>query len=636
MQPAKLGALEKHVRVRDRAGFRAQIIRTNKYAFMEDLGFTLPHRNVVRESTETSVDRRTRQRRHIGGKEVQFLTAHRQCVWIHERHLLQSDMEYELQHSQLPFFVLSVVRVERNEAGTDLMVTLELQSELSTFSPYTVTHTLAGWKQDLTREIGAWVELVASRRDGAVLPVQAPVALGTTVNSVSRSQEQVEWRSLATRVAAPATTQSDPTLVIHLLPGVEHRGFLAGAVGMRYAHGGEMWASRVQLAPQLAHPEVGQKSLLPRTLAPLADSVQVLFVAVHTDGDGLVLTWAKDYALDCGLVGDMVRPCEAHTGDSMARLLQELIGARKGLSIVLLCCGVSEVELRHLTRLCRKVECCVVLPGAARVEYLSPFDPTLREFSSLADAWTRVAVQLGGPIPPVAALEMSREILQATSLRAQPPLFLAPNGARRVLSAAAKAAAYELADLTSEPAKLLPELSGVLREAHTEAEAPGPAAAQSGEEQRSTNYGKVRKQSSRRAKRHGGGNPGVTHTAQLSAVQMGSADLLPRLHPSVQAHLGAKQLAVLTAQVAGTDGRRTLLFACQGMDGSDHDAYRKRTVNYGRDLQAVGAQLLHVSSADAAQLEQVLRSSSVGFNAPLVVSVRKVFMLGALGGSASA
>jgi hypothetical protein len=51
MQPAKLGALEKHVRVRDRAGFRAQIIRTNKYAFMEDLGFTLPHRNVVREST---------------------------------------------------------------------------------------------------------------------------------------------------------------------------------------------------------------------------------------------------------------------------------------------------------------------------------------------------------------------------------------------------------------------------------------------------------------------------------------------------------------------------------------------------------------------------------------------------------
>jgi hypothetical protein len=204
-----------------------------------------------------------------------------------------------------------------------------------------------------------------------------------------------------------------------------------------------------------------------------------------------------------------------------------------------------------------------------------------------------------------------------------------------VLSAAAKAAAYELADLTSEPAKLLPELSGVLREAHTEAEAPGPAAAQSGEEQR-TNYGKVRKQSSRRAKRHGGGNPGVTHKAQLSVVQMGSAELLPRLHQSVQAHLAAKQLAVLTAEVAGTDGRRTLLFACQGMDGSDYEAYRKRTVNYGRDLQAVGAQLLHVSSADAAQLEQVLRSSSVGFNAPLVVSVRKVFMLGALGGSASA
>jgi len=63
------------------------------------------------------------------------------------------------------------------------------------------------------------------------------------------------------------------------------------------------------------------------------------------------------------------------------------------------------------------------------------------------------------------------------------------------------------------------------------------------------------------------------------------------------------------------------------MDGRDHEAYRKRTVNYGRVLQAVGAQLLHVSSADAAQLEQVLHSSSVEFNAPLVVSVRKVFIL---------
>ena len=298
---------------------------------------------------------------------------------------------------------------------------------------------------------------------------------------------------------------------------------------------------------------------------------------------------------------------------------------------------MSEVELHHLTRLCRKVECCVVLPGATRVEYLSPFDPTWREFSSLADAWTRVAVQLGGPIPPVAALEMSREILQATSLRAQPPLFLAPNGARHVLSAAAKAAAYELAELTSEPAKLLSELSGEHRELRTEVnhKLPGSAGAQSKLGEERTSYGKVRKQPFG-AKRHGGGNPGVTHKAQLSAVQMGSAELLPRLHPSVQAHLGAKQLAVLTAQVAGTDGRRTLLFACQGMDGSDYDAYRKRTVNYGRDLQAVGAQLLHVSSADAAQLEQVLRSSSVGFNAPLVVSVRKVFMLGALRGSASA
>jgi hypothetical protein len=70
MQPAKLNALEKHVRVRDRADFRAQIIRTNKYAFVEHLGFTLPARNVARESTETSIDRMTRQRRHIGGKEV--------------------------------------------------------------------------------------------------------------------------------------------------------------------------------------------------------------------------------------------------------------------------------------------------------------------------------------------------------------------------------------------------------------------------------------------------------------------------------------------------------------------------------------------------------------------------------------
>jgi len=84
---------------------------------------------------------------------------------------------------------------------------------------------------------------------------------------------------------------------------------------------------------------------------------------------------------------------------------------------VLLCCGLSEPELCHLERLCGKTDCFLVLPGAPTVEYTSPLDLTLREFSNLVDAYTRVAVQLDGLIPANVGLQMAREPPRASGTR---------------------------------------------------------------------------------------------------------------------------------------------------------------------------------------------------------------------------
>ena len=616
---------------------RATLEAGGKYDFLKDLGFTLPIRGtVVRESSETYVCARTGARQLVGGKDVRFVNRRGDiALWIHQRHLKQSDLEYQLEHSHLPFFVLRVLRVDARDAGPrDPDVTLELQSELSNFAPYQVTHTLSGWKRDLTERVGTWLTHVVSGRM-QVFPVDAPPALGKNKQVSHGAAVQIDWRGLvgscSLQGALPASVLSGPSLVVHLLPGVEHRAFLTAAVRSAYLHAGSaQWACRVELAPLLAHPKDRQTTLLPVDRAPLAPSVHVLFVAAHTTGSSLLLTWSKDYIDGSGLHGDVHRPVRPGD-DSMARVLQELVGRRTGLCIVLLCCGLSEAELRSLARFCRKTACAVVLPGGPQVLYLSPLDPTLREFSNLADAYTRVAVQLGGPVPAEVGLEMARALLPATSLLPHPPIYLGPCGQRHVLSATERpprppTAAASLQIKESSPS--------VAMEIEEECQLVPVQARDS--------TGKVRK-----VRIHCKKNCKVPSPhAQLRTVEPVEhaklAELASSLPPTVRSHLVAETMWACTAEVSSL-GRCTVLFTCVNMFGGDAAVYRKRTINIGRNLKATksaaadpkpladAAWLLHdVSSADAEELLRLFYVSTKrqpSASPALVTKPRKVFVL---------
>ena len=617
-----------------RAEAQAQLQAGGQFDF-KSLGFVLAVRNVVRESKETYADVRTGVLQLIGGKDVRFVTRGRRSVWIHQRHLEQSDMLYELEHSHLPFVVRRVLRVEVGADGGSPMVTLEMQSELSNFTPYEVTHTLAGWKRDLTPQVGRWVECIASRREGP-LPAEVPVALGKLVHNVRSMTDEgaLDWHRLLAACSlgcVPILTHSGPTLVIHLLPGVEHRAYFELLVSSWFIQAPH-WRSRIQLAPHLAHPKPDQTSLLPSELPSLAASVRGLFVAAHTDGRGLVLSWPPNYMPNSGLCADVHRPGEERESqDSMARGLQELIGQRRGLFIVLLCCGLSEPELRSLERLCGKTDCFLVLPGAPTVEYTSPLDLTLREFSNLVDAYTRVAVQLNGLIPANVGLQMARELLPATSRQRHPPIFVGPRDGRTPLGVVPEVVAAEPpAWLQSRPAAPPQPLVEIVEPVAQRT--PQPRV----DEERAVHrraYDKVRKERPTFDWRVRGGKAPVQHVAQLRAVQLAPAELLTTLPRVAQQHIAAQHMVACTAEVHGFIGPRTLLFTCQGLDGGDKEAYRKRTVNLKARLNPASSpsqpwQQHHVSSADVEELLR-LYCLSVARPAPpeLVRKANKMFVL---------
>lgn len=101
----------------------------------------------------------------------------------------------------------------------------------------------------------------------------------------------------------------------------------------------------------------------------------------------------------------------------MACLVRLLVGARRGLAILLLCCGLREEQLRDLCQFCRDTGSILILCTDPQLRHLSAIDPTPLEFVALSCALTRVLAQL----PAVAVVERGKpELPRRTCWRWSP------------------------------------------------------------------------------------------------------------------------------------------------------------------------------------------------------------------------
>lgn len=404
----------------------------------------------------------------------------------------------------------------------------------------------------------------------------------------------------------------------------------------------------MELAPIVPHARPSSKDELLCTsrLQPLPLSTLVVLLIAHSTHIGLTVRWKPGYATDDGLSGDHEFPMigASSSGDSMARLLRLVVGTRSGLCIVLLSCGLSEAEIDSLVGVCLERKCHLVLSTARDVPYANMMDPTLSEFTRLALGYMQVAHLLRGrsqmtgcpfAIPTEAAFAMAQTALGNTSLTyaSSPPLFISACGVKRYVTGAASSGLVPLA--SSAPAAMPSLLAGSCKtdlaatehiemqvdEATMVSSLPSSASSIPG------TSGKILKERFS-SKRHGGGRRPKQHVSQLRAVEMGSSELIATLPSVAKKQVAANIMLAYTAEVVGLVGRRTLLFTCQGMGGGDHDSYRKRTVNLGRDLKRQSSDMkrLSVSSADVEQLVQLYCLSS-RFNAPLVHRSHQVFVL---------
>ena len=234
-------------------------------------------------------------------------------------------------------------------------------------------------------------------------------------------RQQVDWRFLMDHVSVKPAVAAEPTMVVHVLPGLEnHDEFIFSLVARWFtsrAAPNPAWASCVRLAGRLDPPPLSTGPPFD-SVPPLPSACRCLSVWLHTDGMRAVLSWPT-------LARTWERPIDLH--DSAALILGHLVGASTDLFIPLMCCALSTAEFDSLVQFCIRTRCFILLAADRPIYYTSDGDPNAPALALMASSYTKVVAQEDVPLSQrsAMALEMARELAAPRGFRGR---FIASDG----------------------------------------------------------------------------------------------------------------------------------------------------------------------------------------------------------------